>query len=79
MRGSPNWAQSGIRPPYAPPPTVRPRGLRLTHTGKRLPSLPHIQMTVEMLRARGVVVDQPDERTWVVAPGPISARERWRR
>ncbi len=50
-----------------------PRGLRLTHTGKRLPSLPHIQMTVEMLRARGVVVDQPDERTWVVAPGPIAA------
>ncbi len=30
-------------------------------------------MTVEMLRARGVVVDQPDERTWVVAPGPIAA------
>ena len=50
-----------------------PRGLRLSHTGERLPSLPHIQMTVEMLRTRGVVVDQPDERTWVVAPGPIAA------
>ncbi len=50
-----------------------PRGLRLSHTGERLPSLPHIQMTVEMLRTRGVVVDQPDERTWVVAPGAIAA------
>jgi len=50
-----------------------PRGLRLSHTGERLPSLPHIQMTVEMLRTRGVVVDQPDERAWVVAPGPIAA------
>jgi 3-phosphoshikimate 1-carboxyvinyltransferase len=53
--------------------SLLPRGLRLAHTGERLPSLPHIQMTVEMLRARGVVVDQPDERTWVVAPGPIAA------
>lgn len=50
-----------------------PEGLRLTHTGDRLPSLPHIQMTVEMLRARGVTIDQPDERTWVVRPGPIAA------
>ncbi|MBK7821311.1 MAG: 3-phosphoshikimate 1-carboxyvinyltransferase [Tessaracoccus sp.] len=50
-----------------------PAGLRLTHTGERLPSLPHIQMTVEMLRSRGVVIDQPDERTWAVRPGPIAA------
>ncbi|MFT3886971.1 MAG: 3-phosphoshikimate 1-carboxyvinyltransferase [Arachnia sp.] len=50
-----------------------PRGLRLTHTGSRLPSLPHIQMTVEMLRARGVRIDQPDERSWLVEPGPIAA------
>lgn len=45
--------------------------------GSRTPAsgcrLPHIQMTVEMLRTRGVVVDQPDERAWVVAPGPIAA------
>ena len=50
-----------------------PHGLTIRHEGDTLPSLPHIQMTVEMLRARGVVIDQPDETTWVVAPGPISA------
>ncbi len=50
-----------------------PRGLTLRHTGERLPSLPHIAMTVAMLRARGAIVDTPDERTWVVAPGGLRA------
>jgi len=50
-----------------------PRGLTLRHTGKRLPSLPHIAMTVAMLRARGATVETPDERTWVVAPGGLRA------
>ncbi len=50
-----------------------PRGLTLRHTGERLPSLPHIAMTVEMLRARGATVETPDERTWVVAPGGLRA------
>ena len=49
-----------------------PQGLTLRHTGKTLPSRPHIDMTVAMLRDRGVVVDEPDERTWVVRPGPIA-------
>lgn len=49
------------------------RGLRLTHTGERLPSLPHIEMTVEALKARGVDVSSPEPGTWVVAPGPIAA------
>ena len=48
-----------------------PRGLTLRHTGERLPSLPHIAMTVAMLRARGATVETPDERTWVVAPGGL--------
>ncbi|MDF1490146.1 3-phosphoshikimate 1-carboxyvinyltransferase [Tessaracoccus caeni] len=52
-----------------------PRGLRLSHTGDSLPSLPHIAMTVEMLRDRGVEISQPSEREWHVAPGPIAARD----
>lgn len=49
-----------------------PHGLTVRHTGATLPSLPHIDMTCETLRAAGVQVDQPDERTWVVHPGPIT-------
>jgi 3-phosphoshikimate 1-carboxyvinyltransferase len=50
-----------------------PHGLQVRHTGATLPSRPHIDMTVHMLRARGVRIDEPDERTWVVHPGPITA------
>lgn len=49
-----------------------PQGLTVRHVGAKLPSLPHIDMTCENLRDAGVQVDQPDERTWVVHPGPIS-------
>ncbi len=50
-------------------------GLALHHVGKPLPSLPHIEMTVAMLRERGVEVDDTDANTWRVAPGPIAAVE----
>ncbi len=36
-----------------------PRGLTITHTGDSLPSLPHIDMTIASLRARGVVRGKP--------------------
>ncbi|MET1044466.1 MAG: 3-phosphoshikimate 1-carboxyvinyltransferase, partial [Microbacteriaceae bacterium] len=49
------------------------RGLTLRHTGERLPSLPHIDMTIECLRARGVSVDSPETGVWVVSPGEIAA------
>ncbi|WP_200807355.1 3-phosphoshikimate 1-carboxyvinyltransferase [Demequina sp. NBRC 110053] len=49
-----------------------PGGLTVRHTGEVLPSLPHIDMTCETLRAAGARIDQPDERTWVVHPGPIA-------
>ncbi|MDO5678509.1 MAG: 3-phosphoshikimate 1-carboxyvinyltransferase [Propionibacteriaceae bacterium] len=52
-----------------------PGGLRLRHSGETLPSRPHIAMTVEMLRSRGVQVAEPDERTWVISPGPIAAQD----
>jgi len=47
-------------------------GLVLRHTGERLPSLPHIEMTIACLAARGVVVDTPEPGVWVVAPQPIA-------
>ena len=51
------------------------RGLRLRHTGATLPSLPHIDMTVAALRARGVDVECPEPGLWVVHPGPIAGRD----
>ena len=50
-------------------------GLRLTHVGERLPSLPHIEMTIDSLARRGVRVDRPSPGCWVVSPGAIGARE----
>jgi 3-phosphoshikimate 1-carboxyvinyltransferase len=48
------------------------QGLTLRHTGEELPSLPHIEMTLETLRQRGVDAKTIDERTWRVEPGPIA-------
>lgn len=47
------------------------RGLDLRHSGERLPSLPHIEMTIATLAAHGVAVDNPETGHWIVAPGPI--------
>lgn len=46
-------------------------GLTVRHIGNRSPSVPHIDMTVEALRERGVRVET-GENMWQVAPGPIS-------
>lgn len=48
-------------------------GLDLTHEGERLPSLPHIAMTIATLAARGVTVESPEVGRWIVHPGPIAA------
>ena len=50
-----------------------PEGLRIEHTGSQLPSIPHIDMTLECLRARGVKADMVEPGVWVVEPGPIAA------
>jgi 3-phosphoshikimate 1-carboxyvinyltransferase len=50
-------------------------GLVLRHAGERLPSLPHIQMTIDTLALRGVPVTSPEPATWVVGPGPIAGAE----
>lgn len=49
------------------------QGLRLRHTGDRLPSLPHIEMTIACLAARGVHVETPEPGLWVVPPSTIRA------
>jgi 3-phosphoshikimate 1-carboxyvinyltransferase len=51
------------------------RGVEVRHVGDRLPSLPHIEMSVHMLREAGVAVDDSEPERWVVAPGPIRARD----
>ena len=48
-------------------------GVDVRHDGKPVPSLPHIEMTIEMLREHGVTVDDSEPDRWVVSPGPIKA------
>ncbi|MGY1821132.1 3-phosphoshikimate 1-carboxyvinyltransferase [Geodermatophilus sp. SYSU D00079] len=48
-------------------------GLDLALAGG-LPSMPHVEMTVESLRERGVEVT-PTGRGWRVSPGPVAARD----
>ena len=60
-------------------------GASITHSGPPVPSAPHIEMTVRMLRAAGVRVETPGDQpagstrattsapAWRVWPGPVSA------
>jgi len=50
-----------------------PTGLTIEHTGKALPSTPHIDMTIDVLANRGVVVDRPEHHVFDVAPQDIHA------
>jgi 3-phosphoshikimate 1-carboxyvinyltransferase len=47
------------------------QGVDVRHDGKPVPSLPHIDMTVAMLREHGVEVDDSEANRWAVAPGVI--------
>lgn len=49
------------------------QGLLVRHVGTTLPSLPHIEMTVRVLRDAGVDVDDSRPAIWRVAPGPVRA------
>ena len=49
-------------------------GVTVRHTGTRLPSRPHIAMTVQMLTAAGAAVDGSVADTWTVQPGPLRGR-----
>jgi len=50
------------------------KGLELTHTGAGpVPSQPHVDMTLDVLRAAGVDATETARGTWRVAPGPVTA------
>jgi 3-phosphoshikimate 1-carboxyvinyltransferase len=51
------------------------RGVTVHNGGRPVPSLPHIEMTLRMLRAHGVRVGGSGVGPWHVEPGPISARD----
>ncbi len=48
-------------------------GLVIRHVGPPVPSRPHLEMTVEVLRERGVVVDDSEPDVWRVRPGTVTA------
>lgn len=51
------------------------QGLTLVHTGDRLPSEPHVAMTVQTLATFGVAVEATGLHTWHVPPGPVRGVE----
>ncbi|MEE1813046.1 3-phosphoshikimate 1-carboxyvinyltransferase [Streptomyces sp. BE133] len=55
------------------------QGVEVRHTGARLPSMPHIRMTVDMLRAVGAQVDEPETggepNVWRVSPSAMLGRD----
>jgi 3-phosphoshikimate 1-carboxyvinyltransferase len=49
-------------------------GLTLNHVGETLPSMPHIEMTIDTLARRGVKVSKLSQTSWRIEPGEISGR-----
>ena len=47
------------------------RGVDVVHDGKPIPSQPHLDMTVAMLRLHGVEVDDAEPSRWRVAPSTV--------
>lgn len=57
---------------------VAPRmteGLTLSHVGETLPSQPHIDMTLSMLREFGAKVDDSIPGQWTVEPGSLNGQD----
>ena len=51
-------------------------GIVAKHQGGALPSMPHIEMTVEMLRDFGAIVEvDPAHQTWTVNPGDLHGKD----
>lgn len=48
------------------------KGIDLQHVGDRLPSVPHIEMTIAVLRDAGAEVESTGRYRWRVSPGPLS-------
>ncbi len=55
------------------------QGVEVRHIGPTLPSMPHIRMTVDMLRSIGAQVDTPESggepNVWRVTPGALLGRD----
>jgi 3-phosphoshikimate 1-carboxyvinyltransferase len=52
------------------------KGIEIVHTGAdAVPSQPHIDMTIDVLRGAGVAVSVPEAGVWRVEPGTVRARE----
>ncbi|MEE4021666.1 3-phosphoshikimate 1-carboxyvinyltransferase [Gordonia sp. PKS22-38] len=51
-------------------------GVTVRHVGPPVPSMPHIDMTVDMLAESGVVVQRPNPETWRVPSSAITALDR---
>ncbi|WP_030683311.1 3-phosphoshikimate 1-carboxyvinyltransferase [Streptomyces sp. NRRL B-1347] len=55
------------------------QGVEVRHVGSTLPSMPHIRMTVDMLRSAGAQVDTPEAggepNVWRVTPGALLGRD----
>jgi 3-phosphoshikimate 1-carboxyvinyltransferase len=51
-------------------------GIDVRHDGRPVPSLPHVEMTIAMLREHGVSVDDTQPNRWVVAPGAVKPIDR---
>ena len=49
-------------------------GLTINHVGKKLPSIPHIEMTIDMLKQVGVNVVSTNNNSWKVLPGKITSK-----
>lgn len=50
-------------------------GVSVRHEGPRLPSVPHLSMTVDALRSCGATVDDTVPGQWRVSPGPLLPRD----
>ncbi|WP_344977140.1 3-phosphoshikimate 1-carboxyvinyltransferase [Salinactinospora qingdaonensis] len=51
------------------------KGVEVRHEGGPIPSQPHLDMTVAMLRDMGAQVDTSTPQMWRVAPGTVRAEE----
>ncbi|MFJ3581102.1 3-phosphoshikimate 1-carboxyvinyltransferase [Streptomyces sp. NPDC090127] len=55
------------------------QGVEVRHVGTKLPSMPHIRMTVDMLRQVGAQVDEPETggepNVWRVSPSALLGRD----
>jgi 3-phosphoshikimate 1-carboxyvinyltransferase len=49
-------------------------GLTVKHTGKSLPSMPHIEMTIQMLRKFGAIVEV-DQNSWTIRSGELHGQD----